>query len=39
LWLCAGGILKPIFSHPTQARIIRRVFAVLMLGSVIYALR
>ncbi len=36
LWLCFGGILKPVFSHPTQARAIRIVFALLMLGAVIY---
>ncbi|GGD77888.1 LysE family translocator [Lacimicrobium alkaliphilum] len=38
LWLCLGGILKPVFSHPIQARVIRIAFALLMLGAVIYAL-
>jgi threonine/homoserine/homoserine lactone efflux protein len=38
LWLCLGGVLKPLFSHPVQARVIRVIFAVLMIGAVIYAL-
>ncbi len=38
IWLCFGGVLKPIFSHPMQARGIRIVFAVLMLAAVVYAL-
>tara|TARA_R110000868_G_scaffold134523_8_gene346584 strand:+ start:997 stop:1587 length:591 start_codon:yes stop_codon:yes gene_type:complete len=37
-WLCFGGFLRPIFSHPVQAKIIRLIFAILMIGAVIYAL-
>lgn len=35
LWLCLGGLLKPIFSHPLQARVIRIVFAILMVSAVL----
>lgn len=38
LWLMLGGLLRPIFSEPKQARIIRIVFAGLMVVAVIYAL-
>jgi len=31
LWLFFGGALKPIFIHPKQARIVRILFAILML--------
>ena len=38
LWLFFGGALKPVFAHPKQARVIRVIFALLMLIAVIYAL-
>ncbi|NMP30036.1 LysE family translocator [Thalassotalea sp. M1531] len=38
LWLMFGGLLRPIFSNPKQARIIRVVFAILMVIAVVYAL-
>ncbi|MBU3003383.1 LysE family translocator [Paraglaciecola arctica] len=38
LWLIFGGILRPVFSKPKQARIIRFIFASLMVIAVIYAL-
>lgn len=38
LWLLFGGALRPIFSRPTQARIVRIVFALLMIVAVLYAL-
>jgi len=38
LWLAFGGLLKPIFAQPRQARAIRIVFAVLMLIAVAMAL-
>jgi len=38
LWLMFGGLLRPIFSKPKQARAIRVVFAVLMVIAVLYAL-
>ena len=38
LWLMFGSLLKPIFTHPKHARIIRIVFAVLMLVTVISSL-
>jgi threonine/homoserine/homoserine lactone efflux protein len=38
LWLAMGGVLRPVFSKPTQARFIRTVFAVLMVAAVIYTL-
>ena len=34
LWLGFGGLLKPIFSEPRQARIIRIIFAGFMLSAV-----
>ena len=37
LWLCFGGLLKPIFKHPLHARVVRITFAVLMISAVIYA--
>ena len=36
LWLLFGGVLKPVFSNPKQARAIRILFAILMLGTVVY---
>lgn len=38
LWLMFGGLLRPIFTKPKQARVIRIVFATLMVLAVIYAL-
>lgn len=38
LWLMFGGLLRPIFSKPKQARVVRIIFAVLMVMAVIYAL-
>ena len=38
LWLIFGGLLRPVFSKPKQARVIRIVFAALMVIAVIYAL-
>ena len=38
LWLMFGGLLRPVFTKPTQARFIRIVFALLMVIAVIYAL-
>jgi threonine/homoserine/homoserine lactone efflux protein len=38
LWLLFGSVLRPIFAKPTQARIIRIIFALAMLFSVLFAL-
>lgn len=38
LWLGFGAMLKPIFSHPKHARIIRMIFALLMVVAVIFSL-
>lgn len=38
LWLMFGGLLRPIFSEPKQARLIRIIFAISMVIAVIYAL-
>lgn len=38
LWLMFGGLLRPIFSNPKQARVIRIVFAIFMALAVVYAL-
>jgi threonine/homoserine/homoserine lactone efflux protein len=38
LWLAFGGLLRPVFAAPKQARAIRILFAVLMVTAVIYAL-
>ena len=38
LWLMFGGLLRPIFSNPKQARAIRIVFAIFMVMAVVYAL-
>ncbi|WP_285162873.1 LysE family translocator [Shewanella goraebulensis] len=37
LWLMFGRLIKPLFTHPRQARIIRVSFALLMVLSVIYS--
>ncbi|MCL1077717.1 LysE family translocator [Parashewanella spongiae] len=38
LWLAAGGMLKPVFNKPKQARMIRLIFAAVMLIAVGWAL-
>jgi len=38
IWLLFGGILRPIFARPKQARFIRVLFALLMLIAVAFAL-
>jgi len=38
LWLMFGGLLRPIFSNPKQARATRIVFAIAMVIAVVYAL-
>lgn len=38
LWLFFGGLLRPIFAEPKQARIIRILFALLMIIAVAFAL-
>lgn len=37
IWLLFGSILKPIFNKPTQAKIIRLVFAIGMVAAVLWA--
>jgi len=37
IWLLFGGILRPVFSKPVQARAIRIVFALSMVIAVLYA--
>ena len=34
IWLMLGGIIKPIFKKPLQARVIRIIFAILMIIAV-----
>lgn len=36
LWLCFGGLLRPLFSHPSQARVLRVTFAILMILAVVW---
>ena len=36
-WLALGAFLRPIFESPNSARAIRVIFAVLMVGAVIFA--
>ena len=38
IWLGFGALLKPIFAHSQQARLIRIVFALLMVSAVVLAL-
>lgn len=38
IWLAFGGLLKPVFAQPKQARTIRIVFALLMLLAVAFSL-
>lgn len=38
IWLWFGGVIRPIFSEPRSARILRVVFAVLMVVSVLVVL-
>ncbi|MCO1334853.1 LysE family translocator [Microbulbifer sp. OS29] len=35
IWLCLGGILRPVFYKPKQARMIRVCFALLMIIAVL----
>ena len=37
LWLLLGGMLRPLFKQPLQARILRITFSVLMVLAVAYA--
>lgn len=37
IWLALGGLIRPLFKHPRHARIVRIVFAVLMVGAVLWA--
>lgn len=37
-WLALGGVIKPIFKDPAQARILRVIFALLMIGAVLWTL-
>jgi len=39
MWLAFGGVIGPVFKKPRQARILRILFAVLMLIAVAWALR
>ncbi|MCL1128035.1 LysE family translocator [Shewanella surugensis] len=36
LWLCFGGLLRPRFQHPRQARTLRVIFAILMIFAIIW---
>ncbi len=36
-WLALGAFLRPIFESPNSARAIRVIFAILMVGAVIFA--
>lgn len=38
VWLLFGGVLKPVFSHPLHARILRIIFAIGMVSAVLYSL-
>ena len=38
IWLGFGALLRPIFAHPQQARLIRIVFALLMVSAVVFTL-
>ncbi len=38
VWLCLGGVLKPIFINPTRALAVRVVFAILILFVVLNTL-
>lgn len=37
IWLALGGVMRPLFQHPRQARLIRIIFAVLMVAAVLWA--
>ena len=39
MWLSFGGILRPLFKQPRQARVVRVMFAVLMVGAVLWAFK
>lgn len=36
IWLCFGGVIGPIFRKPKQARILRIIFAMLMVMAVLW---
>ncbi|MFD2166474.1 LysE family translocator [Thalassotalea euphylliae] len=38
VWLCLGSTLRPIFTKPKQAKIVRCTFAIVMVIAVLYAL-
>lgn len=37
LWLMLGGVIRPLFKRPLQARVLRITFAILMVLAVAYA--
>jgi len=37
IWLSFGSIIRPLFKQPRQARFVRVLFAVLMVGAVLWA--
>ncbi len=37
IWLALGGLIRPLFQNPSQARVIRVLFAVLMVAAVLWA--
>ena len=36
LWLCLGGLIRPLFTEPRKARLLRIIFSVLMVLAVIW---
>ena len=38
LWLCLGGLIRPLFSEPRKARLLRVVFSILMVLAVVWVL-
>lgn len=38
IWLALGGVLRPVFESPKSARVMRVMFAILMVLAVIVAL-
>lgn len=39
IWLSFGGLIRPLFKHPRQARLVRVMFAVSMVGAVLWAFK
>jgi threonine/homoserine/homoserine lactone efflux protein len=37
IWLSFGSVIRPLFKQPRQARFVRVLFAVLMVGAVLWA--